>query len=141
MGGRAWEREYGYSGPHGRLAGSWVTDNDPRRFDMDGSKRSFATTVRHCLLNPVALGYLVTVAAVLCWVGVDLLFVERQDAGFAGVWAFVVTGPTSWLFLALPGVLPCVGGVVGALFQAAVLGAAYRRVSGRLHHRTGPHGA
>ncbi|MFF3334853.1 SCO4225 family membrane protein [Streptomyces sp. NPDC002888] len=108
---------------------------------MNGPQRSLAATVRHHLLNPAALGYLLVVAAVLGWVGADLLFVEHQDASLAGVWAFVVTAPTSWLFLALPGPLPWAGVVIGALFQAAVLGTAYHRFSGRLPHRTGTNGA
>ena len=108
---------------------------------MDGSQRSFRARVRHHLLNPAALGYLAVVTGVLAWVAVDGLFVEHQDASFAGVWAFVVTAPTSWIFLALPGPLPWVGVVVGALFQAAVIGSAYRRLTGRLHHRTRPSGA
>ncbi|MFF4399719.1 hypothetical protein [Streptomyces sp. NPDC001480] len=49
----------------------------------------------------------------------------HQNAGFAGVWAFVVTAPTSWPLL----------------FLAAVLGAAYRRLSARLHHHAGTSGA
>ncbi|MGW7253597.1 SCO4225 family membrane protein [Streptomyces sp. NPDC054834] len=108
---------------------------------MDADQRSFTATVRHCLFNPAAVGYLTVVAAVLVWVGADLLFVEHQDASFAGVWAFVVTAPTSWLFLFLPGPLVGIGVVVGALVQAAVLGAAYRRLSARTHHRTGTSGA
>ncbi|MFB6935813.1 SCO4225 family membrane protein [Streptomyces chartreusis] len=109
---------------------------------MAGSQRSFVQVTRHHLVNPAALAYLALVVAVLVRTGVDALFVEHQDASLAGIWAFVVTGPTSWLFLMLPGGLPWAGVVVGALVQAAVLGAAYHRLSGRLHHhRTRPNGA
>ncbi|QOV33824.1 hypothetical protein IM697_26960 [Streptomyces ferrugineus] len=108
---------------------------------MTGSQQSFVAAARRCLVNPAALAYLAVVVGVLAWVGVDALLVEHQDASLAGIWAFLVTGPTSWLFLLLPGVLPWAGVVVGALVQAAVLGAAYHRLSGRLHHRTRPNGA
>jgi hypothetical protein len=82
-------------------------------------------------LNPLALGYLLVVAAVVGWVGVDALFVEHADASLAGVWAFLVTAPASLLFVMLPGVLAWAGIVVGALVNAAVLGAAYQSVAGR----------
>ncbi|MGC9539070.1 SCO4225 family membrane protein [Streptomyces sp. UG1] len=108
---------------------------------MTGSQHSFVAATRRNLVNPAALGYLAVVVGVLAWVGLDALLVEHQDASLAGVWAFLVTGPTSWLFLMLPGVLPWAGVVVGALVQAAVLGAAYHRLAGRLHHRTRPNGA
>ncbi|MET8975269.1 hypothetical protein ABZX85_06565 [Streptomyces sp. NPDC004539] len=82
--------------------------------------------LRSNLVNPAALGYLALVLAVLGWVAVDTLFVEHQDASFAGVWAFVVTAPVSWIFLLLPQPLPAVGIAVGAVVQAAVIGAVYR---------------
>ncbi|MEU1558354.1 hypothetical protein ABZ517_37415 [Streptomyces scabiei] len=90
------------------------------------SSRSLSRTLRRNLLNPAALGYLALVAAVGVWVGADTLFVEHADAGFAGVWLFLVTAPTSFLFVALPGGLPFVGVVLGAVIQAVVIGAAYR---------------
>ncbi|MFH8774078.1 MULTISPECIES: SCO4225 family membrane protein [unclassified Streptomyces] len=108
---------------------------------MDGSPRSLTAKVRHYLLNPAALGYLAMVVGVLAYVEVDAHFVEHQDASFAGLLLFVVTAPTSWLFLMLPEPLPATGIVVGALFQAAVLGVAYRKLSGRPRHRTRPSGA
>ncbi|MFJ9154862.1 SCO4225 family membrane protein [Streptomyces sp. NPDC102270] len=85
---------------------------------------------RH-FLNPLALGYLLVVAAVLGWVGVDALFVEHADASLAGVWAFLVTAPASLLFVMLPGAWAWAGIVAGAVVNAAALGAAYRSVSGR----------
>lgn len=88
------------------------------------------------LRTPAALGYLALVAAVVAWVGLDTLFVEHADASLAGVWIFVVTAPTSFLFLALPGPLPWIGVAVGALVQAVALGALYRGVTGR---RTASH--
>ncbi|WP_328868967.1 hypothetical protein OHT76_02090 [Streptomyces sp. NBC_00287] len=84
------------------------------------------TTFRRCFLNPAALGYLAVVVAVWVWVAVDLLFVEHPDASLAGVWAFLVTAPTSLFFVWLPGPLPWIGLVVGAVAQAGVLGALYR---------------
>ncbi|MFM9699216.1 SCO4225 family membrane protein [Streptomyces europaeiscabiei] len=95
---------------------------------MTASSRSLSRTLRRHLLNPAALGYLALVVAVGVWVGVDSLFVEHADAGFAGVWLFLVTAPTSLLFVALPGGLPFLGIVLGAVIQAFVLGAAYRWV-------------
>ncbi|MDQ0762671.1 hypothetical protein QF027_005306 [Streptomyces canus] len=83
--------------------------------------------------NPLALGYLLLVAAVLCWVGVDALFVEHADASLAGVWAFLVTAPASLLFVMLPEAWAWAGIALGAVVNAAVLGAAYRSVTGRLH--------
>ncbi|MBV2354070.1 hypothetical protein KUM39_06785 [Streptomyces sp. J2-1] len=111
--------------------------------DTGGTHTTAGTAIRGWLLNPVALAYLALVAVVLVWVGVDTLFVAHEDASFAGIWAFVVTGPTSWLFVALPDPLPVVGLVIGALVQAAALGALYRWLHGRSvrQHRTGPHGA
>ncbi|MFE7839915.1 SCO4225 family membrane protein [Streptomyces sp. NPDC057474] len=95
---------------------------------MTASSRSLSRTLRRHLLNPAALGYLALVVAVGVWVGVDTLFVEHADASFAGVWLFLVTAPTSLLFVALPGGLPFLGIVLGAVIQAFVLGAAYRWV-------------
>jgi hypothetical protein len=88
------------------------------------------------LLNPLSLGYLLVVAAVVGWVGVDALFVEHADASLAGVWAFLVTAPASLLFVMLPSSLAWVGIVAGAVANAAVLGAVYRGVSGRRPHPT-----
>nr|WSZ15668.1 hypothetical protein OH837_21240 [Streptomyces canus] len=82
-------------------------------------------------LNPLALGYLLVVAAVVGWVGVDALFVEHADASLAGVWAFLVTAPASLLFVMLPGALAWAGIVVGAVVNAAVLGAAYQSFTSR----------
>ncbi|MFS8202288.1 SCO4225 family membrane protein [Streptomyces sp. CWNU-52B] len=92
---------------------------------MAAPSRSLPQTLRHHLVNPAALGYLAVVVAVAVWVGVDTLFVEHADASFAGVWLFVVTAPTSFLFVLLPGALPLIGVVLGAVAQAFVLGAAY----------------
>ncbi|WP_328769962.1 SCO4225 family membrane protein [Streptomyces sp. NBC_00286] len=104
---------------------------------MASSLRSLAQPLRRNLANPAALGYLAVVAAVGVWVGVDALFVEHADASLAGVWLFVVTAPTSFLFLALPGALPIIGVAVGAVTQASVLGAAYRWFRNRPAQRAG----
>lgn len=93
---------------------------------MTASSRSLPQSLRHYLVNPAALGYLAVVATVGVWVGVDALFVEHADASLAGVWLFIATAPTSFLFLALPGALPFIGIAVGAVTQAFALGAAYR---------------
>ncbi|WP_225629452.1 SCO4225 family membrane protein [Streptomyces werraensis] len=95
---------------------------------MSSSSHYLSRTLRQYLLHPVALGYLALVAAVGVWVGVDTLFVEHADASLAGSWLFFVTAPTSFLFVALPGALPWIGVLVGALLQALVFSAAYRRV-------------
>ncbi|MFF0014624.1 SCO4225 family membrane protein [Streptomyces sp. NPDC005374] len=87
-------------------------------------------------LNPLSLGYLIVVAAVVGWVGVDTLFVEHADASLAAVWAFLVTAPASLLFVMLPDSLAWAGVVAGALVNAAVLGAAYRSINGRRPHPT-----
>ncbi|WP_338897817.1 hypothetical protein WBG99_21310 [Streptomyces sp. TG1A-60] len=104
---------------------------------MTASSRSLSQVLRHHLVNPAALGYLAVVAAVGVWVGVDALFVEHADASLAGVWLFLVTAPTSLLFSALPGALPFVGIVVGAVTQAFVLGVAYRWFFNRPTWRAG----
>lgn len=104
---------------------------------MAASSRSLIQTLRHNLVNPAALGYLAVVAAVGVWVGVDTLFVEHADASFAALWLFVVTAPTSFLFLALPGALPFIGVAVGAVAQAFALGAAYRWFQGWSTQRAG----
>jgi hypothetical protein len=83
-------------------------------------------------LNPLALGYLLVVTAVVGWVAVDTLFIEHADASLAGVWAFLVTAPASLLFVMLPGAWAWAGIIVGAVANAAVLGAAYQSASGRL---------
>ncbi|GGK63018.1 SCO4225 family membrane protein [Streptomyces flaveus] len=104
---------------------------------MAASSHSLIQTLRHNLVNPASLGYLALVAAVGVWVGVDTLFVEHVDASFAAVWLFVVTAPTSFLFLALPGALPFIGVAVGAVTQAFALGAAYRWFQGWSTQRAG----
>ncbi|MFD4988747.1 SCO4225 family membrane protein [Streptomyces sp. NPDC058374] len=98
---------------------------------MAAAQRPAGTPFRRSLLNPAALGYLAVVAAVWVWIGVDTLLVDHADASLAGVWGFLVTAPTSFLFAALPGPLPLIGVAVGALVQALALGAAYRRLAGR----------
>ncbi|MFF5723540.1 SCO4225 family membrane protein [[Kitasatospora] papulosa] len=108
---------------------------------MTDQSRTLTRSLRSNLLNPVALGYLAVVAAVGVWVGLDMLLVEHADASFAGVWLFIATAPTSFLFTALPGVLPFAGVAVGAVVQALALGAAYRWALGRTSRRTATAGA
>jgi hypothetical protein len=95
-----------------------------------------AAGLRRSLVHPVSLAYLAVVAAVWAWVAADLLLVSHQDASLSGVWAFLVTAPTSLLFVTLPGPLPVIGLVVGALLQAAALGAA----AGHFRAARGPFG-
>ena len=93
------------------------------------------------LRTPVALGYLLIVAGVAVWAGADALLVDHADASLAAIWAFLVTAPTSLLFVMLPGPLAWTGIAIGAVAQAAVLGAAYRGLSGRFTRHAGPRGA
>ncbi|MEV7426912.1 hypothetical protein [Streptomyces sp. NPDC091212] len=108
---------------------------------MTDSSRSVTQNLRHYLVNPAALGYLAVVVAVCAWVAGVTLFVEHDDASFAGVWAFFVTAPTSFLFVGftdrLPEWVPLVGIPVGAFVQAFALGAVYRGLTGRAAHRAG----
>ncbi|MBK3584665.1 hypothetical protein JHN49_13350 [Streptomyces sp. MBT57] len=84
-----------------------------------------------CLKSPVAVGYL----AVVVWVGWDVALTSSLDGSMAGVWLFFLTAPTSFLFVALPGALPWAGVVVGALVQAAAIGAAHHWVRARRTQR------
>ena len=86
-----------------------------------GVWRSLGSALR----TPVAVGYLLVVAAIGAWVAVDTLYVHA-DASFAGIWLFVATAPTSMLFMVVPSQWGMIGVPIGALVQAAVLGAAYR---------------
>lgn len=129
LGARLAEVEYCYSG--GGRRGPGIVES------TDGAHRSTRTSrgipmnrSRH-FLNPLSLGYLLVVAAVVGWVGVDALFVEHADASLAGVWAFRVTAPASLLFVMLPRAWAWSGIVVGAVVNAAALGAAHRSLSGR----------
>ncbi|WP_309302880.1 SCO4225 family membrane protein [Streptomyces sp. PT12] len=61
----------------------------------------------------------------------DALFVAHEDASLVGVWAFVVTAPTSLWFTSLLGPPPWAGVAVGALVQAVWLGVVYRWATGR----------
>ncbi|MFJ3667679.1 SCO4225 family membrane protein [Streptomyces sp. NPDC090106] len=101
---------------------------------MSGIRSSLVPALR----TPVALGYLGIVAAVSVWAAVDVLFVEHAGVSLAGVWAFLVTAPTSLLFVMLPAPLAWTGVVIGAVVQAAVLGQGYRQLNGYLARRTGP---
>ncbi|MEU0005671.1 hypothetical protein ABZ079_15635 [Streptomyces sp. NPDC006314] len=103
-----------------------------------GSRRSFGAAVRPYLLNPAALGYLAVVAGDLGWIEAEVLF---GDPGFAACGRPWSRPPTSWLFLFPPGPLRWAALGVSALFQAAVLRAAYRGLTGRFPYRAaGPNG-
>ncbi|MER6639698.1 hypothetical protein ABT285_29705 [Streptomyces microflavus] len=94
---------------------------------MTASSRTFPRSLLRCLKSPVAVGYL----AVVVWVGWDVALTSSLDGSMAGVWLFFLTAPTSFLFVALPGALPWAGVVVGALVQAAAIGAAHHWVRAR----------
>ena len=53
-------------------------------------------------------------------------FISHADASLAGMWLFFATAPTSLLFLVVPGQLALIGVPIGAVVQAALLGAAYQ---------------
>ncbi|MFJ8616400.1 hypothetical protein EES45_05510 [Streptomyces sp. ADI97-07] len=99
---------------------------------MTASSRTFPRSLLRCLKSPVAVGYL----AVVVWVGTDVALTSSLDGNMAGVWLFFLTAPTSFLFVVLPGSLPWAGVVIGALVQAAALGAAYHWVRARRARRT-----
>ncbi|MFE2115781.1 SCO4225 family membrane protein [Streptomyces microflavus] len=98
---------------------------------MTASSRTFPRSLLRCLKSPVAVGYL----AVVVWVGWDVALTSSLDGSMAGVWLFFLTAPTSFLFVALPGALPWAGVVVGALAQAAAIGAAHHWVRARRTQR------
>ncbi|MFE8915522.1 SCO4225 family membrane protein [Streptomyces globisporus] len=101
---------------------------------MDKNLRSLPQTLRHYLVNPLALGYLGVVLAVCLWVTVDTVSASSSgDASFAGVWAVLATAPTSMLFL-VAGPVGLIGIPIGAIVQAAALGALYRYLTERRAH-------
>ncbi|MFC9181813.1 MULTISPECIES: SCO4225 family membrane protein [Streptomyces] len=101
---------------------------------MDKNPRSLPQTLRHYLVNPLALGYLGVVLAVCLWVTVDTVSASSSgDASFAGVWAILATAPTSMLFL-VAGPVGLIGIPIGAIVQAAALGALYRYLTERRAH-------
>lgn len=104
---------------------------------MAKTSRSLPQNLRHYLANPLALGYLGVVLAVCLWVAVDTFFASSSgDASFAGVWAFLVTAPTSLLvpFTSPVGLMIAIP--IGAIVQAFALGAMYRYVTKRRVHGT-----
>ncbi|MFE4218221.1 SCO4225 family membrane protein [Streptomyces sp. NPDC056844] len=104
---------------------------------MEKNRRSFPQALRHYLVNPLSLGYLGVVLAVCLWVTIDAISHSSSgDASFAGVWAFLVTAPTSMVFL-VAGPAGLIGVPIGALVQAAALGALYRNITERRAHSTG----
>ncbi|MFB8121267.1 SCO4225 family membrane protein [Streptomyces bacillaris] len=103
---------------------------------MAKTSRSLPQTLRHYLVNPLALGYLGLVLAVCLWVAVDAsLAASSGDASFAGVWAVLVTAPMS-LMVPFEGPVALVGIPIGALVQAFALGAMYRYATERRSHGT-----
>lgn len=104
---------------------------------MAKTSRSMPQNLRHYLANPLALGYLGVVLAVCLWIAADTYFAASSgDASFAGVWAFLVTAPTS-LLVPFTGPVGLIAIPVGAIVQAFALGALYRHVTERRAHGTG----
>ncbi|MFJ3706313.1 MULTISPECIES: SCO4225 family membrane protein [Streptomyces] len=104
---------------------------------MDKNSRSLPQALRHYLVNPLALGYLGVVLAVCLWVTVDAISHSSSgDASFAGMWAILATAPTSMPFL-VAGPAGLIGIPIGAIVQAAALGALYRHITERQAHGTG----
>ncbi|MBM7439832.1 SCO4225 family membrane protein [Streptomyces sp. HB132] len=99
---------------------------------MTASSRPMSKSLRRYLRSPAAVGYL----ALVVWLGTDVALTEPVDGSLAAVWLFLLTAPTSLLFSALPGALPYIGVVVGAVVQALALGAAYHWVRARRARRT-----
>ncbi|RDG37911.1 SCO4225 family membrane protein [Streptomyces corynorhini] len=103
---------------------------------MAKTSRSLPQTLRHYLVNPLALGYLGVVLAVCLWVAVDAFHASSSgDASFAGVWAVLVTAPTS-LLVPFTGPVGLMAIPFGAVVQAFALGALYRYVTERRVHGT-----
>ncbi len=103
---------------------------------MNKTSRSLPQALRHYLVNPLALGYLGFVLAVCLWVTVDIFSAASSgDASFAGVWAILVTAPTATLFF-FAGPAGLIGIPIGAIVQAAALGALYRYITERRAHST-----
>lgn len=92
---------------------------------MHGSQRSWAAAFHRYLFNPAGLGYLTLVSAVWVWTAVDALLVDRADAGLAAIWGFLVTAPTSLMFVQMEGPLLWGGVVFAAVFQAVLFGIVY----------------
>ncbi|MEU3834509.1 SCO4225 family membrane protein [Streptomyces microflavus] len=98
---------------------------------MDKNPRSPPQTLRHYLVNPLALGYLGVVLAVCVWVTIDAVSASSSgDASFTGLWAVLATAPTSMLFL-VAGPVGLIGIPIGAIVQATALGALYRSITER----------
>ncbi|MEU1170665.1 SCO4225 family membrane protein [Streptomyces microflavus] len=103
---------------------------------MAKTSRSLPQSLRHYLVNPLALGYLGIVLGVCMWVATDAFFASSSgDASFAGVWAILATAPTS-LLVPFEGPVALIGIPIGAIVQAFALGAMYRYVTERRAHGT-----
>ncbi|MFG2611307.1 SCO4225 family membrane protein [Streptomyces anulatus] len=103
---------------------------------MDENPRSLPQALRHYLVNPLALGYLGVVLAACLWVTVDAVSASSSgDASFAGLWAVLATAPTSMVLL-VAGPVGLIGVPIGAIVQAAALGALYRYITERRTHTT-----
>ncbi|MFH8751644.1 SCO4225 family membrane protein [Streptomyces rimosus] len=91
--------------------------------------------------NPVSRIYLALVVAAVLFALVDLVFVEHQDASFAGIWAVLLAAPTIfplwfagdalWSQTGSPSWYLVLTLVVAALVNALLLGLVHRGLRGR----------
>ncbi|CAM3260213.1 SCO4225 family membrane protein [Streptomyces albus] len=98
-------------------------------------------TARALWLNPASLTYLAVVVATVLFTAGDVLLNTSPDASLAGVWMFFATAPLSPVLLPLvpdSSWLAFVVVAAAALVQAAVIGAVYHAIRGRLRPAGGP---
>ncbi|MEU6130644.1 hypothetical protein ABZ805_15830 [Saccharopolyspora sp. NPDC047091] len=96
---------------------------------MHGARRIPATEALHrYLLNPAGLGYLALVALVWAWIALDVLLFDHADNSLVGMWGFLVTAPTSLVFVQLSGPALWGGVLLAAVLQALLLGVTYAGV-------------
>ncbi|WP_442818661.1 SCO4225 family membrane protein [Streptomyces sp. NBC_01320] len=62
------------------------------------NKQHLRALARLTFGNPASLIYLGVVLATAVFVAVDTLFVQHEDASFAGVWLFLLAAPTVFVF-------------------------------------------
>ncbi|WP_258348231.1 SCO4225 family membrane protein [Saccharopolyspora gregorii] len=96
---------------------------------MHGPRRTPATAALHrYLFNPAGLGYLALVAVVWAWIALDVLLFDHTDNSLVGMWGFLVTAPTSLVFVQLSGPALWGGVLLAAVLQALLLGVTYAGV-------------
>ncbi|MCA1224977.1 SCO4225 family membrane protein [Saccharopolyspora sp. 6M] len=96
---------------------------------MHGPRRTPATAALHrYLFNPAGLGYLALVAVVWAWIALDVLLFDHTGNSLVGMWGFLVTAPTSLVFVQLSGPALWGGVLLAAVLQALLLGVTYAGV-------------